>query len=360
MTGDGETCGHDGWCTAPVCSSSSSWSGVVTWRVIGARSTYEQALSQLPKSTLRTTFTDWAAVREQARGEDLDARSSRGEVDAFTTRAYDRDLTGGSALAGSTYALARRFGFSPLTAQWEAFGQSPKGQVDVLKLKRSADMPAIVRALVRLGYEKPDREDGTWVGGADLVAGIDGELTPVQQNLVVFEDERLVLMSDNAAYVSAAAEVVRGDADALTDEDGVASLAGVVGDPVAAVQWTSTFVCEDLSMGQADEEDQRVADDLVRKAGKTSPLAGFVMAQGADRSLAVGLHFESDDQASANLQTRVDLASGDAPGQGGSFAERFSITSGEADGADVVLRLKPRGDAVLSDLSSGPLLFATC
>ncbi len=335
--------------------------GVVAWRVMGARSTYEQALAQLPKATLRTTFTDWAAVREQARGEDLDATSSADEIDAFTTRSYDLDLTAGSALAGSTYALARRFGFSPLSAQWEAFGQSPQGQVDVLKLNRGVDMPAIVRALDKLGYEKPDRDDGTWVGGADLVAGLDGELTPVQQNIVVFEDDRLVLMSDNAAYASAAADVVRGDAEALTAEDGVASLAGVVGEPVTAVQWTSTFVCEDLSMGQADEEDQRAADDLVREAGKVSPLVGFVMAQDADRALAVGLHFESDEQASANLQPRVDLASGDAPGQGGSFAERFSITSGEADGADVVLRLKPRGDdAVLSDLSSGPVLFATC
>ena len=65
------------------------------------------------------------------------------------------------------------------------------------------------------------------------------------------------------------------------------------------------------------------------------------MAQQADRSIVFGLHFETSDQASANLQTRVDLASGDAPGQGGSFADRFTLASGTADGQDVVLTTEP-------------------
>ena len=93
-----------------------------------------------------------------------------------------------------------------------------------------------------------------------------------------------------------------------------------------------------------------------------SPLAGLVMAQQADRSLVFGLHFETSDQAARNLQPRVDLAAGDAPGQGGCFAERFKIASGQADGQDVVLVTEPtrRKAAVLSDLSSGPVLFATC
>ena len=114
-------------------------------------------------------------------------------------------------------------------------------------------------------------------------------------------------------------------------------------------------------MGSADDEDQRVADALVTRAGKVSPLDGLVKAQHVDRSMLVGMHFETEEQASANLQTRVDLAAGDAPGQGGSFADRFSVTSGEAEGNNVVLRLEPRTeDVVLSDVSTGPVLFATC
>jgi hypothetical protein len=338
--------------------------GVVAWRLIGATSTYQEALGTLPASTLRTTFTDWSHARDVAGGSALDARSSRAKVDAFLTRAYDRDLTSGSAVSDSTYALQRHFGFSPLVAQWEVFGQSRDGQVDVMRLDDDVDVAGLERTLLRLGYTAPAKgagTGGTWVGGADLIPGIDGDLTPVQQNVVVLPDDNLVLMSDNAAYASSSASVVTGSADSLADEEGVAGLAKAVGEPVTAVQWISTFACEDLSMGDADEEDQRTGEQLVEKAGDISPLEGVVMAQHEDRSWVFGLHFESSDQASRNLQPRVDLASGSAPGQGGSFDERFEITSGEADGQDVVIEAEPRSrEAQLSDITSGPVLFATC
>ena len=338
---------------------------VVAWRLLGAGSTYETALATLPEATLRTTFTDWAHVRSDAGGASLGAGSSRSKVEGFLGRAYDLDLTSGSAVAESTYAMQEKYGFSPLDAEWEAFGQSHQGQVDVMRVEDDVDLAGVERALRRLGYTPPrggSGQGGTWVGGADLVATVDPGLTPVQQNVAVLPDDHLVLMSDSASYLSAATSVARGDEDSLADAEGVSSLAQHAGDPVAAVQWSSTFACEDLSMGAADEEDQRVADDLVAKAGDVSPVEGVVMAQQADRSLVLGLHFESSDQASANLQSRVDLASGDAPGQGGSFADRFTLDSGTARDQDVVLTTKPtgRGASVLSDLSSGPVLFATC
>jgi len=338
---------------------------VVAWRLLGAGSTYETALGTLPKATLRTTFTDWAQVRADAHGTSLGAGSSRSKVEAFLSRAYDLDLTSGSAVAESTYALQEKYGFSPLDAEWEAFGQGRQGQVDVMRLDDGVDLAGVERALRRLGYTPPrtgSGQGGTWVGGADLVAGIDPDLTPVQQNVAVLPDDHLVLMSDSASYLSAATSVAKGDEDSLTAEEGVSSLAKQAGDPVAAVQWSSTFACEDLSMGSADEEDQRVADELVAKAGDVSPVEGVVMAQQDDRSLVIGLHFETSDQASANLQPRVDLASGDAPGQGGSFPDRFTLASGTAHDQDVVLTTKPTGRSasVLSDLSSGPVLFATC
>lgn len=338
--------------------------GVVAWRLLDATSTYEQALEALPKTTLRTTYTAWSEVRASARGSSLDAGSSKAGVQSFLDRAYDQDLTSGSAVAESTYALQEKYGFSPLDARWEAFGQGREGQVDVMRLDDGVDLDGVERALRRLGYAAPSSgsgNGGTWVGGPDLVARIDAELTPVQQNVAVLGDDHLVLMSDNAAYLSAATSVAKGSADPLTDDEGVRSLAEAAGDPVVATQWTSTFACEDLSMGEADEEDQRVGERLVARAGDISPLEGVLMAQHTDRSLVFGLHFETSDQASRNLQPRVDLASGPAPGQGGSFDERFTITSGEADGQDVVLRARPRPrDSQLSDVSSGPVLFATC
>jgi len=336
---------------------------LVAWRLLGGQTTYQQALGTLPKATLRATYTDWEQVRAAAGSPS--AGASRSKVDAFLSKAYDLDLTGGSAVTESTYAMQEKYGVSPLNAQWEAFGQARKGQVDVLRISNDVDLATVERALRRLGYTAPSTgtgKGGTWVGGADLVSTIDPDLTPVQQNVAVLPDQHLVLMSDNAAYLSAATSAARGDEDTLTDVDGVGSLARAAGDPVEAYQWASTFACEDLSMGSADEGDQRAGDELVAKAGDVSPVEGVVMAQARDRSLTFGLHFETDDQASRNLQSRVDLASGDAPGQGGSFADRFRIASGTAHGPDVVITTKPTGRhaAVLSDLSSGPVLFATC
>ena len=46
---------------------------------------------------------------------------------------------------------------------------------------------------------------------------------------------------------------------------------------------------------------------------------------------------------------------------GGDFGDRFELASATAEGRSVILDLEPgEGEYVLSDLSSGPLLFATC
>jgi hypothetical protein len=342
--------------------------GAVAWRLLGTRSPYEQAIRVLPAATLRTSFTDWDLVRQHAHGGSLGVRSPRSKVSAFLDRAYDRDLTNGSGLTESTVALGRLFGFSPLDAQWEALAQSRQGQVDVLRLDDDVDTAAVERSLRRHGYPTPHGglgKGGVWEGGEDRVAVLSPDLTPLQQYVVVLGDQHLVLMSDEAAYLAKAARVATGADRSLGDVEGVSALASTAGDPAAAVQWTRSFACADLSMGSADDSDQSAADDLVaratRRGGRISPLDGLVVAQHADRSLVVGMHFETSEQATANLQPRVDLASGDAPGQGGTFADRFRIVSGSRSGQDVVLRMRPRGaQAVLSDLTSGPILFATC
>src|SRR4051794_41675766 len=94
---------------------------------------------------MRTTFTDWAEVRAQAKGSPLDAGSSRARVSAFLNRAFDLDLTSGSGLSESTYVLMRRFGFSPLDAQWGGLGQSRQGPGGVLRGDDDVDMPRLGR-----------------------------------------------------------------------------------------------------------------------------------------------------------------------------------------------------------------------
>lgn len=336
---------------------------LLVWRLLDHRSTYEQALDLVPASTLRTTYTDWAAVREQAGGTTLGVRSRPAAVSAFLSRAYDLDLTSGSGVGDSTAALGRLYGFSPLDARWEALGQSRQGQVDVLRLDDDVDMSRLEGRLRTLGYAKPSTgpgHGGTWAGTPELVSQLSPDLTPLQQNVVVLPDQHLVLTSDTASYASEAARVATGSEDSLLGRPGVASLAARADNPVETVQWSATFACEDLRMSTADQEDQRAADQLVAKAGKISPLAGLLMARGPGRSLVLALHFETSAQASANLQPRVDLASGDAPGQGGSFRDRFRVTSGEAVGQDVVVAATLRDRQGFSDVASGPVLFATC
>lgn len=334
--------------------------GVLTWRLLDRSTDYERAASYLPAGTLRVTYTDWDAVRASADGESLGGGSSESKVQAFLDRAFEQDLTSTSAVAESTFALHRRYGFSPLNVSWEVFGQSPEGQVAIMQLPDSADLDAVERKLRSLGYDEPVDgvgEGGTWAGSSDLVAALDPTLTPVQQNVAVLRDQRVVVMSDSPATVSSAADVITGESDGLD----VAPLTALAGEPATATLWAEDFACGDLAMSAADEEDQRVAASLVDEAGGVSPLSGLVMAQQRDRTITVAMEFESSDQAERNLQPRVDLAAGEAPGQGGSFAERFTLTSGEASGSTVVLRLDPGDtDFVFSDITSGPVLFATC
>lgn len=336
--------------------------GLVAWRAL-AGTPYQQALSTMPASTLRATFTDWADVRAEvgrAPEPDADDRS----VEDFLDRAYDADLVSTSAIYAATAVMADRYDFSPLDATWEMFGQSREGAVVALKLPPATDFAGIEDNLRSLGYDVPADgagSGGVWAGSVDLVAQIDPSLTPVMQNVVVLPDEQLVLLSDSDAYASATAEVVTGAADSLADTDGVGDLGEAAGEPVAATMWASDFACEDLSMADADAEDQARADQLVEAAGEISPLSGLVLARQPDGTFVVGMQFESADQAEENLRARARLAAGEAVGQGGSFADRFAVTSAKTSGSTVLLELKPRRDeALLSDLSQGPVVFATC
>jgi hypothetical protein len=116
-------------------------------------------------------------------------------------------------------------------------------------------------------------------------------------------------------------------------------------------------------MSQADDVDQAQGVELIRQAGGVDPMTAFAMAASAapDRQVTVALGFESHDQAVHNADSRATLAGGPAPGQGGQFSDRFRLGRVEASGRVVTMRLRPMPDAyVLSDLSTGPVLFASC
>ena len=79
---------------------------------------------------------------------------------------------------------------------------------------------------------------------------------------------------------------------------------------------------------------------------------------GGDLRVAMG--FETEAQARANADTRAVLAAA-GPRRGREFPERSELGPVTADGLVVTMELTPtEGNYVLSDLSNGPLLFATC
>lgn len=330
------------------------------------RTPLETAVRLVPPDTQRFTWTDWAAVRARL-GADVGTDSGTADVRRFLDRGFDADLTSASGLVESTPMLQERFGWSPASIDWELLAQSTQGAVEVIGLPDTLDTGELGDRLAALGYPRPSSADGVWLGGGEALAaaaiGTDsaGSATPTLQNIAILGDRHLLLASDNGAYLE---RVLAGldDHDSPVDEVTRALVDAAGGDPASAVVLGGAEACRSLAMAQADESSQRQATELVAQAGTVSPLTGFAIGvDAADRTIRVALGFEREDQARANADSRARLASGPAPGQGGSFADRFRLGRVAASGRVVTMELDPRPDTyVLSDLSSGPVLFATC
>ncbi len=321
------------------------------WRSTHQGSTFAEAVALAPAGTERIGWTDWAATREA-----IDPGSADGPG-SMLDAAYDADLSSASALVTSAETLRERFGVSPATLEWELFTQSPDGAALVLALPDGDSFADLGNRLASLGFTRPDDDRGVWRGGADVVASL-GTLTPQLQHWVLLADEGLVVTSDTPEYAAVAAAAAGGDGDRV---EGLEDVVDVSGSPRSAVVYAASYACEHLAMAQADGPDQEQAAELVRQAGTVSPLTAYAMAAQPDGDVRVAMSFETDEQARANADARAALAAGPAPGQGGDFAERFAVASATAEASTVVLELRPRAGAyVLSDLSAGPVLFATC
>lgn len=324
------------------------------------RTDLERAVAYAPSATERFSWTDWAAVRREL-GADLDARSPAEDVESFLADGYDAGLTSGSAMVDSATVLQNALGFSPADVAWELLAQSSTGSVLLVGLPDDLDTDELAAGFESLGYERPDDEDGVWNGGEQLVARLaeqnGADLSPQFQYLAVDPDRHVLLASDSGPYLR---DAVAGLDDDHVDQ-GVADVAHAVGEPLSAAVYTGDRACTSLAMAQADDSDQSTADQLIAAAGGVDPLTGFAMAAEPGGTVRVALAFEDDDRAHRNADSRAELAAGPAPGQGGDFSERFDLGPVTADGRVVTMELKPVDDSpVLSDLSTGPVLFATC
>ncbi len=330
--------------------------GLVWWRGHDDRTSFAWAVGHAPAGTQRLSWTDWAAVRAHERAH-LSAGSSSTDLHRFLTRAFDDDLSSASALVGSAPVLQRRFGFSPANAEWELYSQSDQGAVLMLRVP-STDLTSVPDHLAALGYRKPADAGGVWDGGSDLVAGLSADLTPELSYVAVDRDDSLVLASDSAAYLEVALQAVHGHGARAS---GLGAVVDDAGEPWSSAVYTGDYACGALAMAHAGPADQAAARRLLATAGTVNPYSAFAMSDEPDGSVRVALEFGSADEARANADSRAVLAQGPAPGQGGSFSDRFAVDAVTADGSLVVMRLTPHpGAYVLSDLSTGPVLFATC
>ena len=114
-------------------------------------------------------------------------------------------------------------------------------------------------------------------------------------------------------------------------------------------------------MAQADDDAQAEADQLVDAAGAVRPLTGYALGRLSGGDVRAVLQVEDADDAAEDAEARARLAAGPAPGKGGDFTDRFTVEAAGSEGREVVLDLRPvEGAYVLSELTSGPVLFATC
>jgi hypothetical protein len=328
----------------------------VHWRD-DEQTSFRWAVDHSPAGAQRLSWTDWGAVREREHAG-LSDRSSGAELRRFLDRAYDDDLSSTSAMVTSARVLQERYGFSPASADWELFSQSYQGAVDMVHVPDSVDLGDVGDHLRDLGYRQPDDADGVWVGGADLLARISPSLTGELAYVALDAPDSLVLASDSADFLRVAVAAATGHGATAT---GLGTVVDDAGEPLSSAVYSGDYACGALAMAHAGATDQAEGRRLLAAAGEVNPYSAFAMSDEPDGTVRVGLQFDSDSAARTNADTRAVLARGPAPGQGGTFGERFRVASVTADGSLVVMRLDPRPHAsVLSDLSSGPVLFATC
>ncbi|GAA1503721.1 hypothetical protein [Nocardioides humi] len=329
---------------------------VVVWRLRAEdRSRFAEALRLAPASAARFSWTDWAGVREEL-GAELSSSSSGEDVTAFLADAFDRDLSSTTALDASAPTAQEKLGFSPATLDWELFAQGTDGALVLMGLPDGFDVDGLRDRLRSLGFEEPDEDDGVWRGGVDLLEGLDGPVTPELAALAIDEDDGVLVGSDDPDFLGRRAELARGSA-----EDGVSEVVDAVGPALSASVATGDQACSSLAMTDADPADRTRATELVERAGGVHPMTGFAIAAQPGGGVRVAMAFETEEQARADADSRSQLAAGPAPGQGGSFPERFELGRVVASGRVLTMALTPvEGAFVVSDLSHGPVLFATC
>lgn len=314
----------------------------------------------MPAEVQRVNFTNWSDVRTELRVLRDDEITT---MPAWLGKAFERDLSATSNMKDVGPSLQEHFGFSPANIQWEAYGQAPKGQVEVIRVNDTLDFAGIEAKLVAAGYPKPAAADGIWAGGVDRLAALDPSISAEFANIVLLPKQRLVLTSSSLSFLQKTIETVTGNEKSLKTVKTLTDMLDELGQPVAARVWVGDNACADLSMAKADEDSQTMADQAIAEAGPITPLVGFALALDDNGDLLAAAQLPTADDAKVDLKSRAVLAVGPTfNGTGSAFPDDLTLVASDAKKATVLLDFKPNHPGVfpLSMYFNGPLVFATC
>ena len=295
----------------------------------------------------------------RARASTSTPRRPPAQVEDLLDRGFDADLTSASALLSSAVTMQQRFGFSPATLEWELFSQSDRrGVADDAagRRGRTDDVRDALRAPAVRRARRPRR-------GLDAEPGppISGQVTPELRTSRSTTSAGAGGRLRHPGGRRRGGRRGRGDAGpgpipAAVVDGGrrrPSSAIALHRRPRRAARWRwrtptrpSRTPAEALvARGRQGQPDDRVRD---RRPSPTARCGSRWRSRTPTRR-------------APTPTPGPRWSPGPAPGQGGDFTDRF--TSARSAPTATSCRWswsRSRAPTCVSDLSSGPVLFATC
>ncbi len=313
-------------------------SGLSGCGLLDGGSRLEEALEYLPAGSGYVTFTDRSTYAERVGIDDIEHGASENDLDRLLEETKD-DVVGTdlARYAGPMQDAA----FSELSVDWGASATLEGGRVYVWKMLEDVDLGKVGTDLVDAGYEveEGDDVDRYWIDPSESDQfGLYADRYP--QGLAVIAivaDEGLLVSALSARPVSEIVDVVRDDADSLSDSGEYADLLDHVEQDGAE---SATLAAGDSACRDLTERHRGIETLDLEPLGEPDAYAA-VAGEEADQAV---LLFDDESAAEADAEARPDYLD--------AWAETFAIEdvdfSVEADGSAVVIDVDGDGDRVLA------------
>lgn len=350
---------------------------VVGSAVVGARwwndthpAGIDGAIAVLPASTQNVLFTDWSQVRIQLRV--MQGQEVSGLGTWLNSATYSPDSTSADLLSSLTsislvadpdaaLQMQKSLGVSPANLQWEAVGKLPNGSVEVLNPNATVNLASVRSTMLKAGYSPTKTNANILAAPAAISAAL-----PNFSYVVLFPDQHLMVAGANPGVLAGTTQVVAGKARSLNSVTTLTDMTKTLSQPVAADVWVGDYVCgaDPISYSAQSYPDATVEQQMstaISQVGGLTPLVGFALTMNSDNTVTAAAQFTSDAEAQRDLKPRATLAAGPTYVSADNYSQEFSIASAQTKNSTILLNLQPvPGDAVLSQLVQGAIIFASC